>query len=277
MSESFKVGNVGMGADAPLFLVAGPCVIESEDHCFFMAKQLQAITAELPIPFIFKASFDKANRTSIHSYRGPGLDKGLAILKAIREELAVPVLTDIHEASQVPPAARAVDCLQIPAFLSRQTDLLVAAGKSGCAVNIKKAQFLSPADMQHPVGKVASAGCSRILITERGSCFGYNNLVVDFRSFPILQRLGYPVVFDVTHSLQLPGGQGSVSAGQPEFIEPMAKAAVAAGVDGLFMEVHDNPAAAMSDGANSLPLQQLEALLRKLKAIHLLVGNDKAV
>jgi 2-dehydro-3-deoxyphosphooctonate aldolase (KDO 8-P synthase) len=276
MNAAFQIGDVGVGGNAPLFLIAGPCVIESEAHCFQMARELKAIAVKSQIPFIFKASFDKANRTSLHSYRGPGLEMGLAILKAVRANVGIPVLTDIHEVCQVELVAAAVDCLQIPAFLSRQTDLLLAAGNCGCAVNIKKAQFLSPWDMEHPLVKVASTGCHRILVTERGTCFGYNNLVVDVRTFPILRRSGYPVVFDVTHSLQLPGGQGKASGGQPEFIEPLAKAAVAAGIDGLFLEVHDNPSAALSDGANSLPLDQLERLLAKLLAIDAVVRSEKA-
>jgi 2-dehydro-3-deoxyphosphooctonate aldolase (KDO 8-P synthase) len=233
-----------------------------------MAGKLKEISTRLGIPLIFKASFDKANRTALESYRGPGLEKGLAILSRVRDQLHLPVLTDIHEVSQVAAAARVVDCLQIPAFLARQTDLLVAAGRSGCPVNLKKAQFLSPWDMEHAVKKVASAGCSRILVTERGTCFGYNNLVVDMRSFPIMGKWGFPVIFDATHSLQLPGGQGTSSGGQPEYIRPLAQAAVAAGVDGLFLEVHDDPPHALSDGANSLPLARLETLLASLLRIH---------
>jgi len=264
-----------VGGENSLFLIAGPCVIESPDHCQFMARRLKVITLRLQVPFIFKASFDKANRTSLSSYRGPGMKEGLSILKSVREDLGIPVLTDVHETGQIEPAAQSVDCLQIPAFLSRQTDLLLAAGKSGCAVNIKKGQFLAPWDMQHAVSKVASTGCQKILVTERGTSFGYNNLVVDMRSLVLLRTLNVPVVYDVTHSLQLPGGQGTASGGQPQFIEPLARAGVAAGVDGLFMEVHDNPAAALSDGPNALPLDRLEALLKQLVQINAIVQNDQ--
>ncbi len=273
MPDSFKIGDLRIGQGNPLFLIAGPCVIESADHCFHLAEKLKRLTAEKKIPFIFKASFDKANRTSSHSYRGPGIDAGLVVLKQIREALNVPVLTDVHEVCQVEAVAAAVDCLQIPAFLIRQTDLLLAAGQSGCAVNLKKGQFLAPWDMQHAAEKVASAGCDKIILTERGTSFGYNNLVVDFRTFPIMRRWGYPVVFDVTHSLQLPGGQGTASGGQPEFIGPLARAGAAAGVDGLFLEVHENPAQALSDGANSLPLAQLNELLDQVLAIHAITAR----
>ncbi|PYV90461.1 MAG: 3-deoxy-8-phosphooctulonate synthase [Acidobacteria bacterium] len=274
-SQQFSIGNIRVGGENSLFLIAGPCVIESPDHCQFMARRLKVITLRLQVPFIFKASFDKANRTSLSSYRGPGMKEGLSILKSVREDLGIPVLTDVHETGQIEPAAQSVDCLQIPAFLSRQTDLLLAAGKSGCAVNIKKGQFLAPWDMQHAVSKVASTGCQKILVTERGTSFGYNNLVVDMRSLVLLRTLNVPVVYDVTHSLQLPGGQGTASGGQPQFIEPLARAGVAAGVDGLFMEVHDNPAAALSDGPNALPLDRLEALLKQLVQINAIVQNDQ--
>jgi 2-dehydro-3-deoxyphosphooctonate aldolase (KDO 8-P synthase) len=271
MPKSFNIGDLPIGQGNPLFLIAGPCVIESPDHCFQLAEKLKNLTEGKKIPFIFKASFDKANRTSSRSYRGPGIQAGLAILKQIRDGLKVPVLTDIHEVWHVEAAAASVDCLQIPAFLIRQTDLLVAAGQSGCAVNLKKGQFLAPWDMQHAVEKVAKAGCQKIILTERGASFGYNNLIVDFRSFPLMRGWGFPVVFDVTHSLQLPGGQGNASGGQPEFIRPMARAGVAAGIDGLFLEVHENPAQALSDGANSLPLAQLSELLDQVLAIHAVV------
>lgn len=263
-ANAFAIGDVRLGAGAPLFLIAGPCVIESESHARMLAERLADIARSLQLPYIFKASYDKANRTSVKSFRGPGLSEGLRILKKIRDEVGVPVLTDVHEVAQVGPAAEVCDVLQIPAFLCRQTDLLVAAGKSGRAVNIKKGQFLSPQEMAHAAEKVASTGNQRILLTERGTSFGYQNLVVDMRSFPILRRLGYPVVFDATHSVQLPGGAGSASGGQPEFIEPLARAAVAAGVDGVFMEVHDNPAAAKSDAANAMPLDRMPALLERL-------------
>jgi 2-dehydro-3-deoxyphosphooctonate aldolase (KDO 8-P synthase) len=246
-------------------------VIESEAHAIMLAERLAEITREQKIPFIFKASYDKANRSSIQSFRGPGLRAGLAVLDRIKKTFGVPVLTDVHDVSHVGPAAEVCDALQIPAFLSRQTDLLVAAGKSGRAVNIKKGQFLSPWEMANAVEKVASTGNQKILLTERGASFGYQNLVVDIRSFPILRKLGYPVVFDVTHSVQLPGGEGRSSGGQPEFIEPLARAGVAAGVDGVFLEVHDEPANALSDGTNALPLAQLPALLSRLTQMAALV------
>jgi len=268
----FNIGNVQVGGNR-FFLIAGPCVIESSDHCHFMARQLKALSANLKIPFIFKASFDKANRTSLSSYRGPGLQEGLSILQSVRRELDVAVLTDVHEVAQVARAAESVDCLQIPAYLSRQTDLLLAAAQSGCAVNVKKGQFLAPWDMKHVVDKLTSTGCRRILLTERGTCFGYNNLVVDMRSLPILRGLGFPVVYDVTHSLQLPGGQADSSGGEPQFIGPLARAGVAVGVDGVFMEVHDNPAAALSDGPNSLFLNKVESLLRQLVEISAMVSG----
>ena len=253
------------------FLIAGPCVIEGQDHALHMAQAIQAITQRLDIPLIFKSSFDKANRTSVHSYRGPGLEKGLVALRRVKEETGLPVLTDVHEVWQVAPVAEVCDAIQIPAFLSRQTDLLLAAGRSGAVVNIKKGQFVSPQEVCHAVEKVRSTGNDRILITERGSSFGYNNLVVDMRSLPLLRSFGYPVVLDVTHSVQLPGGAGQASGGQPQFIEPLARAGVAVGVDGLFLEVHDNPAAALSDGASALPLAQLESLLERLLALDRLV------
>lgn len=250
-----------------LFLIAGPCVIESRDHAFFMATELKKITAAHRIPFVFKASYDKANRTSIKSFRGVGLKEGLKILGDVREKLRVPILSDVHEPAQCKPAGEVLDILQIPAFLSRQTDLIVAAAETGKIVNVKKGQFLSPWEMKNVVEKMREAGSSRLLLTERGASFGYNNLVVDFRSFPIMQSFGCPVVFDVTHSLQLPGGQGQSSGGQPEFIPHFARAGVAAGVDGLFMEVHDNPPKALSDGPNALNLSLLPALLEQLSEI----------
>jgi len=269
--HEFSIGPVKLGGHAPLFLIAGPCVIESEAHATMLAERLAALASELKIPFIFKASYDKANRTSLHSYRGPGLAEGLRILGAIKKRCGVPVLTDVHDISHVAPAAEVCDILQIPAFLSRQTDLLLAAGRSGAAVNLKKGQFLSPWEMSNAVEKVASAGCQRIIVTERGASFGYQNLVVDMRSFPILKKMGYPVVLDVTHSVQLPGGEGKASGGQPEFIEPLARAGTAAGVDGLFLEVHENPAQALSDGTNALPLDQLKSLLQKVMSLASLV------
>ena len=262
--RQFAVGKVQFGAGAPLFLIAGLCVIESEGHALMMAEKLGAVTSDLGVPYVFKASYDKANRSSVASYRGPGLKNGLKILAKIKKRTGLPVLTDVHQASEVEAAAEVCDILQIPAFLSRQTDLLVAAGKSGRVVNIKKGQFLSPAEMGNAAEKVASTGNEKIILTERGNSFGYQNLVVDMRSFPIMRKFGYPVVFDVTHSVQLPGGEGKSSGGQPEFIEPLARAGVAAGVDGIFFEVHDNPAKALSDGSNALALGQFRALMEKI-------------
>jgi 2-dehydro-3-deoxyphosphooctonate aldolase (KDO 8-P synthase) len=263
-TRQFEVAGVRMGVDATLFVIAGPCVIESETHAMTMARALAEICARLGVPLIFKASFDKANRSSLESFRGPGLAEGLRILAKIKAATGLPVLTDIHEPAQAAPAAEVCDVLQIPAFLCRQTDLLLAAGKSGAAVNIKKGQFLSPREMSNAVEKVTSTGNHKIVLTERGTSFGYQDLVVDMRTFGIMRKLGYPVVFDVTHSVQIPGGAGKCSGGQPEFIELLARAAVAAGVDGVFMEVHDDPAHALSDGANALPLAKFEPLLKKL-------------
>ena len=272
-TREFNVGSVLVGGSRPLFLVAGPCVIESPEHCRMVARELKSIAVRCDVPFIFKASFDKANRTSSSSFRGPGLLQGLEVLGAVRRELQIPVLTDIHEVEQVKPVAEVVDCLQIPAFLCRQTDLLLAAGQSGCAVNVKKGQFLAPWDMENVVRKLETSGCKRVLLTERGTSFGYNNLVVDMRSFPVMRQWGWPVVYDVTHSLQLPGGQGTASGGQAQFIENLARAGVGTGIDGLFLEVHENPAKALSDGPNALPLERLEALLRALKQIHAIVNE----
>ena len=286
MSRPFQVGSVTIGGGA-LFLIAGPCVIESEAHTLKMAEAIATVARANNLPFIFKASYDKANRTSIRSFRGPGLQEGLRILRKVLERVRVPVLTDVHEAADVPHAAEVVDVLQIPAFLCRQTDLLVAAGKSGRAVNIKKGQFVSPWDMRHAVEKVREAGGERVFLTERGAAFGYNNLVVDMRSLAIMRRFA-PVVFDATHSVQLPSaGNGRVgtdspgsperadftrsgveSGGQPEFIPLLARAAVAAGVDGVFIEVHDNPAQALSDGANALDLKFLPEVIDQLIAVH---------
>ena len=269
--SSIKLGQLTLGDGNPFFLIAGPCVIESEAHALRMAESVAKIALGVGVPYIFKASYDKANRSSVTSFRGPGLAEGLRILGKIRADLKLPVLTDIHEPSHAAAAAEVVDILQIPAFLARQTDLLVAAGKTSRIINIKKPQFVSPADMKNAVEKVASTGNTKIILTERGSSFGYQNLVVDFRSIPQMKKFGYPVVFDATHSVQLPGGQGHASGGQPEFIEPLARAAVAAGVDGLFLETHENPAAALSDGANALPLSQLSALLARMKELSTLV------
>ncbi|HMH80509.1 MAG TPA: 3-deoxy-8-phosphooctulonate synthase, partial [Candidatus Acidoferrum sp.] len=268
-----SVESLRLRAGGPLFLIAGPCVIESEAHARMIAERVAKIAADAGVPYVFKASYDKANRSSVNSFRGPGLQEGLRILSKIKADLKIPVLTDIHEAAHAAPAAEVVDILQIPAFLARQTDLLTAAGKTGRAVNIKKPQFVSPADMKNVVEKIAFTGNTNIILTERGSSFGYQNLVVDFRGIPQMKKLGYPIVFDATHSVQLPGGQGHASGGQPEFIEPLARAAVAAEVDGIFIETHDNPAKALSDGANALPLDQLPGLLSRLKEISDLVRS----
>ncbi len=272
-SQSFSIGSVRAGADAPLFLIAGPCVIESEAHAMSLAERLASIASDLGVPLIFKASYDKANRSSVSSYRGPGLQEGLRILANIKKRTGLPVLTDFHDISQVGPVAEVCDVLQIPAFLSRQTDLLVAAGRSGRVVNIKKGQFLSPQEIGNAAEKIAGTGNRKIILTERGTSFGYQNLVVDMRSFPIMRQSGYPVVFDVTHSVQLPGGEGKSSGGQPEFIEPLARAGAAVGVDGIFLEVHDHPSKALSDGANALPLDQFRPLVEKILRLSALVRD----
>jgi 2-dehydro-3-deoxyphosphooctonate aldolase (KDO 8-P synthase) len=266
VTKEFEIGPVKVGS-GKLFLIAGPCVIESELHTLKMAEAIQRITSDLGLPYIFKASYDKANRTSVNSYRGPGIVEGTRILRAVAQATGLPVLTDVHEAAHCEIAAEAVDVLQIPAFLCRQTDLLLAAGKTGRAVNIKKGQFVSPWDMVHPVEKVRSTGNERVFLTERGASFGYNTLVVDMRSLPQMRKIA-PVVFDGTHSVQQPSAADGVSGGQPEFIPVLARAAVAAGVDGIFLEVHDDPANAKSDGANALRLDLLKPLLEKLMAIH---------
>lgn len=271
--QSFNVGGVSFG-DGSLSFILGPCVVESERHALFMARSIKEICAEVGVDFVYKSSFDKANRSSIESFRGGGMDFGLSVLQAVKSELDVPVITDVHEPWQVEPTAAVADILQIPAFLCRQTDLLVASAASGRAVNVKKGQFLAPWDARNIVEKLRAAGCERILLTERGASFGYNNLVVDLRSFPIMRSFGVPVVFDVTHSLQLPGGLGKATGGQSEYIEDFARAGVACGVDAVFMEVHDDPSVAPSDGPNQLPLRRLKPLLAKLKAIHRLVGDE---
>ena len=263
-----SAGTVAIGGGSPLVLIAGPCVIESSAHAFMIAERLATITRRAGVPFIFKASYDKANRTSLASFRGPGLEEGLKVLAAIKAKVGVPILTDIHDAGQAAAAAEVADVLQIPAFLSRQTDLLVAAAKTGRTINIKKGQFLAPDDMKHAIAKVTESGNAQVFVTERGFSFGYHNLVVDMRAFPMLRRLGWPVVYDATHSLQLPGGGDGVTAGQAEYIEPLAAAAVAAGVDGVFVEVHDNPPLAKSDAQNALSLDRVEPLLRRLLRIH---------
>jgi len=251
-----------------LFFIGGPCVIESEELAFQVASFLKDTCTRLRIPFVFKSSYDKANRTSVHSYRGPGLDEGLSVLGRIRKELAIPVLTDVHTPAEVGPVSEVVDILQIPAFLVRQTDLVTEAGRTGKPVNLKKAQFLAPRDMAQVIAKVRETGNERILLTERGTQFGYNNLVVDMRSIPIMSEFGYPVVFDATHSVQLPGAQGTSSGGQRQFVSSLACAAVAAGAHGIFIETHPDPDKALCDGPNSLPLAQTAALLEKLLAIH---------
>ncbi|HUC52862.1 MAG TPA: 3-deoxy-8-phosphooctulonate synthase [Candidatus Cybelea sp.] len=270
-TREIALGSLRLGGGNPLFLIAGPCVIESEAHARMMAEKVAKIATDAGMPYIFKASYDKANRSSLKAFRGLGMKEGLRILGKIKSDLKLPILTDIHEASQAKPAADVCDVLQIPAFLARQTDLLIEAGKTGRIINVKKPQFLSPWDMGNITEKLESTGNSKIILTERGSSFGYQNLVVDMRSFPIMQRTGYPVVFDVTHSVQLPGGKGHASGGQPQFIEPLARAGVAAGVDGIFIETHDNPAKALSDGPNALPLPELLGLLMKLKGLNSVV------
>jgi 2-dehydro-3-deoxyphosphooctonate aldolase (KDO 8-P synthase) len=266
--KTVQAGSIQIGDGHPLAFILGPCVIESPAHALGIAKAVREIGVRTGTPIIFKASYDKANRTSISSFRGPGLDVGLQVLADIKTSTGMPILTDIHEPSHAEPAARVCDVLQIPAFLSRQTDLLAAAAKTGRVVNVKKGQFLSPKDMRHVIAKITGAGNESVLVTERGVSFGYNNLVVDMRAFPIIRELGYPVVFDVTHSLQLPGAGDGVTAGLAEYIEPLASAGVAAGIDAVFMEVHDEPARARSDAANALQLDFLEPLIEKLKRIH---------
>ena len=274
--KRIQIGGVAIG-DGPLLLIAGPCVIESEGHAVGIARAIRDIAARCGVPYVFKASYDKANRTSLGSFRGPGLAEGLRILRRVQQEVGVPVLTDIHEPAHAAPVAEVADVLQIPAFLCRQTDLLVAAAQTGRVVNIKKGQFLAPSDMRHAAAKIAAAGNDRVILTERGTSFGYHNLVVDMRSLPMMRGLGYPVVYDVTHSLQLPGAGDGVTAGQAEFIEPMARAGVAAGVDGVFMEVHERPEQAKSDAQNALKLDLLEPLLMKLTGIHAIAATPNPV
>jgi 2-dehydro-3-deoxyphosphooctonate aldolase (KDO 8-P synthase) len=269
--QTVEIGSIRVGGGHPLVLIAGPCVIESEGHALALASEVAAIAARRGVPYVFKASYDKANRTSATSFRGPGLEEGLRILERIKSEVGVPVLTDIHEPGHAPVAAAVADVLQIPAFLCRQTDLIVAAARTGRAVNIKKGQFMAPADMRHAIAKVTSTGNARVLLTERGTSFGYNNLVVDMRALPVMRALGYPVIFDVTHSLQLPGGGDGVTAGLAQYIEPLASAGVAAGVDGVFLEVHDDPSRAKSDAQNALRLDALDRLLGRLLALDAVV------
>jgi 2-dehydro-3-deoxyphosphooctonate aldolase (KDO 8-P synthase) len=271
--RAVQVGPLTIGGGRPLAFIAGPCVIESPAHALATATALREIATRCGVPLIFKASYDKANRTSRTSYRGPGLDAGLAVLADVKARTGLPVLTDIHEPSHAAPAAEVVDVLQIPAFLSRQTDLLVAAARTGKPVNVKKGQFLAPRDMRHVIDKITGEGNLDVLLTERGSSFGYNNLVVDMRAFPMLRELGYPVIFDVTHSLQLPGAGDGVTIGLAEYIEPLAAAGVAAGVDAVFMEVHEDPPRAKSDAANALRLDKVEALIRRLVSVHAAVST----
>ena len=274
--EPFEVGSATFG-DGRLTLIAGPCVVESREHVLFMARECKQRASDAGLDYVFKASYDKANRSSGSSYRGPGMRGGLEALRAVKEETGLPVLTDIHDISQIEEAARVADIIQIPAFLCRQTDLIIAACETGRAVNIKKGQFLAPHDARNIVDKARAAGCQKLLLTERGYTFGYNNLVVDMRSFPIMRSFGAPVVFDVTHSLQLPGGLGSATGGQSEYIEPLARAGVACGVDAVFMEVHEAPERALSDGPNALPLARMSALLSTLRDLHELVRRGSAV
>lgn len=273
--QSFQVGNATFG-DGRLTIIAGPCVIESAEHALMLARECAARARSAGLDYVFKASFDKANRSSHESFRGHGMKEGLEVLQRVKEEIGVPVLTDIHDVSQVEAVAEVADVLQIPAFLSRQTDLIIAAARTGRVLNVKKGQFLAPADALNIVNKARAAGCKRLLLTERGVAFGYNNLVVDMRTFPIMRSFGAPVVFDVTHSLQLPGGLGHATGGQPEYIEPLARAGVACGVDAVFMEVHEQPQRALSDGPNALPLARLESLLHILRDIHELVRRNAA-
>ena len=271
MTKEISIGCLKIGGNRPLVLIAGPCVIESEEVTLRHAERLMTICNGLSMQLIFKASYDKANRTSIGSFRGPGMKEGLRILAKVKESLGIPVLSDIHSIEQITPAAEVLDVLQIPAFLCRQTDLLVAAAKSGRVINVKKGQFLAPWDMKNVAGKLAASGNENVILTERGVSFGYNNLVVDMRSFPVMRSTGYPVVFDATHSVQLPGGQGESSGGQREFVEYLSRAAVATGIDGIFMEVHEDPDKALCDGPNSIPLNELPALLKTLKALDAVV------
>ncbi len=269
-----NVGDISFGAGAPLVLIAGPCVIEDRELTISIAHKVKQIAVECAVPYIFKASFDKANRSSLDSYRGPGLDDGLEILAQVRDEVGVPVLTDVHAVDQIDKVASVVDIIQIPAFLCRQTDLLVAAAATGKVVNIKKGQFLAPWDVKNIINKMYKSGNKSVLITERGASFGYNNLVNDMRAFPIMRALGVPVIFDATHSVQLPGGQGAVSGGQREFVQYLSRAAVATGCDGIFFECHPDPDKALCDGPNSLPVSQLRALLRQLVQIDVLVKKQ---
>jgi 2-dehydro-3-deoxyphosphooctonate aldolase (KDO 8-P synthase) len=272
-TRAVRIGSVTIGGGAPLALIGGPCAIENEKHALMMAERLQRVTADAGVPFIYKSSYDKANRSSIHSYRGPGLTEGLRILQKVKDETGLAVLSDVHDVTEVAPAAQVLDVLQVPAFLCRQTDLIVACAKSGRPVNVKKGQFVGPRDMINVVEKVRAAGSEDLLLTERGTTFGYNNLIVDFRGLPIMRAFGYPVIFDATHSVQLPGGQGDRSGGERQYVQALARAAVAVGVDGLFMEIHEDPdrtledGRPLSDGPNMLRLDDLPRLLDELRAI----------
>ncbi len=272
--KSVKINGLELGAGKPLALIAGPCVIEGRESAIRHASLLKEVTDRVGVPFIYKSSYDKANRTSLESYRGPGIEKGLEILAEVKEKVGVPVLTDVHEKEQVRLVKKVADILQIPAFLCRQTDFVMEVARSGKAVNVKKGQFLAPWDLQNVVDKIVSTGNENVIVTERGVSFGYNNLVADMRSLAVLRDLGYPVVFDATHSLQLPGGIGKASGGQRQFISSLAQAGVAVGIDAVFMEVHEDPERALSDGPNSLPLKELEGLLRRLKKIDTVVKDD---
>ncbi len=268
MTREISIANTKLGGNNPLYIIAGPCVIESEDIAFYTAEQLKVICSQVGLSLLFKSSYDKANRTSLSSFRGPGLEKGLQIFSDVRSRFGIPVISDVHSIDEVKPASEVLDALQIPAFLCRQTDLILSASNTGKPVNIKKGQFLAPWDIKNIIDKFISTGNRSLFITERGASFGYNNLVVDFRGLPIMRAFGYPVIFDVTHSLQLPGGLGSSSGGQKEFAEPLARAAVAAGVDGLFMEVHPDPDKALCDGPNMIPIDAVPDFLRVMKQIH---------
>jgi 2-dehydro-3-deoxyphosphooctonate aldolase (KDO 8-P synthase) len=275
--QPVRVAGLAIGGGSPLVLIAGPCVIENESHALGLARSLRDIAQRVGVQFIFKASYDKANRTSAQSYRGPGLTEGLRVLRRVRDDVGVPILTDIHEPAQAIEAARVADVLQIPAFLSRQTDLLDAAARTGRVVNIKKGQFLAPGDVRYAIAKVTAAGNDQVMVTERGVTFGYNNLVVDMRAFPILRGLGHPVIYDVTHSLQLPGAVEGVTAGQAQFIEPLASAGIAAGVDGVFLEVHERPEQAKSDAQNALRLDLLESLMGRLLRHHAIAQESRPI
>ena len=273
MGNSIQIGPLTISANGPFFMISGPCVIEDEAITLEIARSLRQLRDELDIPIIFKSSYDKANRTSLHSFRGPGIEKGLEILQKVKDDTGLPVLSDVHQIGEIESARKVLDVIQIPAFLCRQSDLVLAAARSGRPINIKKGQFLSPWEMGQAIEKVTSTGNQNILVTERGNSFGYNNLVVDMRSIPIMRGFGFPVVFDATHSVQLPGGAGTCSGGQREFVDHLAKAAVAAGADGVFMEIHPDPDCALCDGPNSLPLNELRPLLIKLKELHHLIRN----